>query len=136
MALSPQVSLLGRGAVVQAWGTPTDDQRAYLGGIEVPNLLPGRFYPLYGAQDQELAGSDAVVGAVGVQVEVPRGVLLRGLFDAGWPGDRIVIGGNDYRLGYAVSAGVLTLAGPAELVLAGEAFAGQPRLLFRFGRVF
>ncbi|MEO0743558.1 MAG: patatin-like phospholipase family protein [Bacteroidota bacterium] len=136
VALSPQVSLLGRGAVVQAWGTPTDDQRAYLGGIEVPNLLPGRFYPLYGAQDQELAGSDAVVGAVGVQVEVPRGVLLRGLFDAGWTGDRIVIGGNDYRLGYAVSAGVLTLAGPAELVLAGEAFAGQPRLLFRFGRVF
>ncbi|MEL6769917.1 MAG: patatin-like phospholipase family protein [Bacteroidota bacterium] len=136
VALSPQVSLLGRGAVVQAWGTPTDDQRAYLGGIEVPSLLPGRFYPLYGAQDQELAGSDAVVGAVGAQVEGPRGVLLRGLFDAGWTGDRIVIGGNDYRLGYAVSAGVLTLAGPAELVLAGEAFAGRPRLLFRFGRVF
>ncbi|MEO1077556.1 MAG: hypothetical protein AAFX41_16575, partial [Bacteroidota bacterium] len=100
------------------------------------NLLPGRFYPLYGAQDQELAGSDAVVGAVGMQVEGPRGVLLRGLFDAGWTGDRIVIGENDYRLGYAVSAGVLTLAGPAELVLAGEAFAGRPRLLFRFGRVF
>ncbi|MEM9997944.1 MAG: patatin-like phospholipase family protein, partial [Bacteroidota bacterium] len=136
VALAPQVSLLGRGAVVQAWGTPTDDQRAYLGGIEVPSLLPGRFYPLYGAQDQELAGEDAVVGAAGLQVEVPRGVMLRGLFDAGWAGDRIAIGGNDYRLGYAVSAGMLTLAGPAELVLAGEAFAGRPRLLFRFGRTF
>lgn len=139
--VAPGVSLVARGAVVAARGEPPLDQLVYLGGPIAPTVLPGRFYPLFGADEQELVGRSAAFAAVGVQARVPGpdalgGLLVRAVVDAGRVGEDLSFDADRYRVGYGLSLGAATPVGPAELVLSGEAFDGAPGLAFRFGRDF
>ncbi|MDT7855185.1 patatin-like phospholipase family protein [Rubrivirga sp. S365] len=134
--LARGLSVGARAAATRAWGEDLPaDRLSFLGGAVVPSLLPGRFFPLYGAERLELAGRASQLAAVSVQFEVVDEVFARVTANAGRAGDSWSLDTDDVRGGVGAQLGVVTLAGPASLTVATD-FDGVPQVVFSVGRSF
>ena len=142
LPVSRSVSLTGRAVMTRGDGSGLPPHYVtFMGGANAPSLLPGRFYPLYGADDQELFGTSAQLAALGIQWEFGDDLFARAVANAGGVDDGIpgsLPGGDpsDYTVGVGFTVGAFTLIGPATITLAGDGLDAFPNVSFSLGYAF
>lgn len=139
LPVTRSVSLLGRVARTRGTGDGLPAHYfTFLGGANPPALLPGRFYPLYGAEDQELIGPSARLAALGVQWEFGDELFARLVGNVGMVGEFSLesLDLGFVRAGVGLTLGALTLVGPATLTLSGDDFGSFPRISVSLGYPF
>ncbi|MFT5144741.1 MAG: NTE family protein, partial [Thalassolituus oleivorans] len=135
VAISPRVSLFGRGIVSLGEGEALPISRqAFLGG-EFPNsVLPGSFLPLVGMRDQGRFGRKAWTGLMGVQWQLPGETFARIFANVGDTYDQVVDNEESHTshelfklldeppfFGFAGELGMRTPMGPIRLILSSDA---------------
>jgi NTE family protein len=131
------LTLSARAAVTRTWGDDIPlNQFAFVGGAVVPALLPGRFFPLYGAETLEFAGPASQLAAVSVQWEARPDLFLRATANAGRAGDGWTFDSDDFRGGVGLTVGAATPIGPIEFTLSGSDPDEAPSVAFTLGRTF
>lgn len=130
------LSVGARLAATRAWGDDVpSDQFGFVGGAVVPAVLPGRFFPLYGAETLELAGPASQLLAASVQAEVVDNLFVRATANAGRAGAGWSFDPGDWTAGLGLTLGAATPVGPVELTL-GTDFGGTPGVAVSIGRSF
>ncbi|MEM6646829.1 MAG: hypothetical protein AAF730_11305, partial [Bacteroidota bacterium] len=131
------LTLGARAVVTRAWGGDVPlSQLTFVGGAVVPALLPGRLFPLYGAETLELTGPVGQLAAVSAQWEVRPNIFLRATANAGRAGEGWTLDRDAFRSGVGLTLGVATPIGPAELTLSGSGIDDIPDIALTLGRSF
>ena len=134
---SASFTLFGRLALTRGRGADLPPNYAtFIGGLYPPTLLPGRFFPLYGAEAQELIGRSGQLALVGFRWLLREDVFVELAANAGAAGDHWTLNTEELRYGAGFTAGLLTLVGPVSITLAGDGLEDWPQVGFSLGYTF
>ena len=129
--------MFGRLALTRARGADLPPNYAtFIGGLYPPTLLPGRFFPLYGAEAQELIGRSGQLALAGFRWLLREDVFVELAANVGAAGDDWTLDMEELHYGAGLTAGLLTLVGPVSITLAGDGLEDWPQIGFSLGYTF
>lgn len=135
--LGARFTLMGRAAFTRGRGDGLPPSRAtFIGGTFAPSVLPGRFYPLFGLEPQQLAGESGQAARLGLRWMPTEELFFEAAGDAGAVGSGWTLDPGELEFGIGLTAGLVTPIGPVSLTLAGSAIDDLPDLGFRLGYDF
>jgi outer membrane protein assembly factor BamA len=108
----------------------------YVGGQHASAVLPLTQPEFHGLGTQELTGTSAQIGRMGIRWEAPRGIFLRLGMDVGGAMDAWSFPIEDPVVGWALTLGAQTIVGPVVLEWGKASTASDGRLSIRVGRLF
>ncbi|MGI9175590.1 MAG: patatin-like phospholipase family protein [Rhodothermales bacterium] len=134
---SSSFTVFGRLALTRGRGSGLPPNYAtFIGGLYPLDVLPGRFFPLYGAEAQELIGRSGQLALVGFRWLLREDVFVELVGNAGAAGDEWTLDTEKLRYGAGLTAGLLTLVGPVSITLAGDGLEDWPQVGFNLGYTF
>lgn len=102
-----------------AAGEPPLHYRYYLGGVTTNPRFPMRQLPLLGYDTQQLSGSSMAAARANLRFHLGSDFFLRTSWNTAYAGERWNrdLTELDFRYGWGLSLGILTLVGPAEITV-------------------
>ncbi len=136
LPLARGLSVSARVVATRAWGSDVPfDQQTFLGGVVVPVLLPGRFFPLLGTDALELSGRAGQLASVSAQITLRPTLFLLATANAGRAGEAWTLDPSQFKAGGGLTLGAATPVGALGLTLAAGGFQ-TPAVTFSLGREF
>ncbi len=137
LPVAPSFTVLGRLALTRGRGPDLPPHYAtFLGGLYPPTLLPGRFFPLFGAEAQEFIGRSGQLARAGLRWVAREDVFVELSANAGAAGDDWTTDPDELHYGAGLTAGLLTLVGPVSVTFAGDRLDRWPQVGFSLGYTF